>query len=348
MPFIDHLPGRAFRQNETEWLYFSGTAYLGIPHIVAFREAVAEGMARYGTNFGGSRRSNLQLAVFAEAERKLARWVGAEAALTVSSGSLAGQLLVRFLQQQGPCLFAPNVHPALWPVDGQRRSATWEAWLADIDQLPSPVHTPTQLFCSSVDPLRAKKVSFDWLQQLPADRMFRVIIDDSHGLGVLGDGSGVYRLLPAFDHVEYIVVGSLAKGPGLPGGAIFGQQKLIDALWRSPFFIGASPMVPAYLHAWLGSQELFRQQWYRLRKNIFWLEQHWPGQISVRHQPDYPVFYLADTAIASMLAQQQIMISSFPYPGPDDPVINRVVVNALHEEKDLQTLVSALSPRTPQ
>lgn len=342
MPQLDHLPGRAFRQNGTEWLYFSGTAYLGMPHVPAFREAVVEGMAHYGTNFGGSRRSNLQLAVFAEAEQTLAQWIGTEAALTVSSGSLAGQLLVRFLQQQGPCHFAPNVHPALWPSDGQQRSGSWVSWLDDIHQIETTADAPVQLFCSSVDPLRAMQVSFDWLQELPADRGFRVIVDDSHGLGVLGEGSGVYGLLPSLPHVEYIVVGSLAKGPGLPGGAIFGRQALIDALWRSPFFIGASPMVPAYLYAWLYTREILREQWLRLRKNVSWLEEHWPPEVAVRHQAGYPVFYLPDAKIAQALSAQQIMISSFPYPGPEDPVINRIVVNALHQPEDLEKLINQL------
>lgn len=340
---LDHLPGRAFRQNGTEWLYFSGTAYLGMPHLPAFRTAVMEGMIRYGTNFGGSRRSNLQLAVFAEAERAMAHWVGTEAALTVSSGSLAGQLLVRFLGEQGPCQFAPNVHPALWPADGQQRSTTWQNWLEDIHQIKSSADTPVQLFCSSVDPLRAGRVSFDWLHELPADRTFRVIVDDSHGLGVLGEGSGIYSLLPTYDHIEYIIVGSLAKGPGLPGGAIFGRQALVDALWRSPFFIGASPMVPAYLYAWLLTRALLREQWLRLRQNIDWLERQWPAEVAVRHQPEYPVFYLPESPVSERLQAQQILISSFPYPGPDDPVINRVVVNALHQEKDMETLVSHLS-----
>lgn len=343
MPYLDHLPGRAFRQNGTEWLYFSGTAYLGMPHVPAFREAVVDGMARYGTNFGGSRRSNLRLAVFAEAEHALAHWIGTEAALTVSSGSLAGQLLVRFLQQQGPCHFAPNVHPALWPLDGRQRSETWAGWLEDIHHIKTVASAPVQLFCSSVDPLRATRVPFDWLQELPTDRTFRIVIDDSHGLGVLGKGSGIYGILPSLSHVEYVVVGSLAKGPGLPGGAILGRQELVDALWRSPFFIGASPMVPAYLYAWLHSRELLYEQWLRLRKNVSWLEEHWPSKVAVRHQAGYPVFYLPDPKIAQALSAQQIMISSFPYPGPDDPVINRLVVNALHRKEDLEKLINQLT-----
>lgn len=341
---LDHLPGRTFWQNGQEWLYFSGTAYLGMPHLPGFRDLLQEGMARYGTNFGGSRRSNMQLSVFSEAEQQLADWVGTEAALTVSSGSLAGQLLVRFLRKLGPCYFSPYIHPALWPDDYVASDLTFSDWVDQVARVPARGENPIPLLCASVDPLRARDISFDWLGELPADRRYWVVIDDSHGLGILGrQGGGIFRTLPDYDHIEYLIVGSLAKGPGLPGGGIFGRRILIDQLWRSPFFIGASPMVPAYLYAWQRSGPILARQLTRLQQNIGWLENQWPGQLPVRHQSAYPVFYVPDPLLGQRLANDRILISSFPYPGPNDPLLNRIVVSALHQEEDLTRLVAHLS-----
>ena len=345
MPRLDHLPGRAFRQKDREWLYFSGTAYLGIPHLPAFREALVEGFDRYGTNFGGSRHSNLQLTIFAEAEKNLAEWVGTEYCLTVSSGSLAGQLLMRFLRQQGPCQLAPNVHPALWPdADANPAHVSMTEWIERTRQMLPPVEGgPIQLFYSSVDPLLGTHVSFDWLQDLPASRPYRLVIDDSHGLGLLGPtGAGILPTLPKLDHIEYMVVGSLGKALGIPGGAIFGPDHLLENLRTSPFFIGASPIVPAYLYAWLQVRDVIQQQRDVLLQNIQWLEDHWPEHIPVQHQPAFPVFHLPQGGYAEHLHEHHILISAFPYPGPDDPVVERVVVNALHLKGDLEELVAKM------
>jgi 8-amino-7-oxononanoate synthase len=92
---IDHLPSRTIKWNGVEHLFFSGTAYLGIGHQRAFLEALREGLGQYGPIFSASRNNNLQLKVYDEAEYELAQWTKAEAALTVTSGLLAGQLVMQ-------------------------------------------------------------------------------------------------------------------------------------------------------------------------------------------------------------------------------------------------------------
>ena len=75
MIILDHLPGRSLNYKNEEWLYFSGTAYLGLTHHPEFHIHLREGLKRYGANFGGSRLSNMKLSVFQEAEVFLAEWL---------------------------------------------------------------------------------------------------------------------------------------------------------------------------------------------------------------------------------------------------------------------------------
>ena len=86
---IDHLPSRTIQINGAEYLFFSGTSYLGMGHQPEFRAALMEGIDRYGTIFSASRNNNLQLKIYAEAEDFIAQWTDAEVALTVSSGFAA-------------------------------------------------------------------------------------------------------------------------------------------------------------------------------------------------------------------------------------------------------------------
>ena len=71
--------------------------------------------------FSASRNNNLQLKIYEETEAFLANWTSAEAALTVTSGLLAGQLAVNFLKNTqnlkglNPVfIYAPSAHPAVW------------------------------------------------------------------------------------------------------------------------------------------------------------------------------------------------------------------------------------------
>ena len=344
---LDHLPGRTFRQDHTEWLYFSGTSYLGMSMLPAFRAALTEGFQYYGTNFGGSRNGNLQLQVYEETESQLAKWIGMEAALTLSSGTLAGQMVVRYLQNEPhrEWLFAPNVHPALWnPAIHFKNDISFEEWTNRV--ISSTYHRsphPYSIFFSSVDPLYGDAVPLDWITRLPASNTYQIIIDDSHGLGLLGpEGQGICSMLPDTPHIEFIIVASMGKALDLPGGIILGQQSLIEKLKTSAFCSGASPMIPAYLYAWQCTKHLIHNQRHTLSKNITFLEKNWPEKLPLNHQKGYPVFCPLTSGLAPQLAQRKILISAFPYPTPTSPMLQRIVLNSQHSLDDLQILVAVM------
>ncbi len=341
--YLDRLPGRTIRIGAEDWLYFSGTAYLGMPHDPIFRSYLLEGMDRYGSNFGGSRRSNIRLQVFAEAEAFLARWTGAEAALTVSSGTLAGQLVMRLLEEEGACYLAPGAHPALVSSSLPFRGSFAE-WKAYVQQLSPPKDgRPTVLAGNSVDALFAQPTGYDWVAELPADRQYILVLDDSHGLGVMGEnGGGILSRLPAAPHLEYIVTASLGKAAGIQGGVILGTSRRIQALMTTPFFGGASPVVPAYLYALIRAEHLLHDKLQRLRSLIRSFQEAGPWTPLLQHLDHYPVFFCRDNRLHEFMASKKIMLSSFPYPGPDDPTVTRIVLNAAHQPGDIERLVVEL------
>lgn len=340
MPTIDHFPGRSIRVEGQEWLHFSGTAYLGMASHEQFQRHLSEGIRKYGANFGGSRRSNLQLAVFAEAENYLAEWLGVEAVLTVSSGSLAGQLLIKYLEQSYLCNYAPSVHPALIG-QGSRFEGSQEEWVHFIKDFKAP---PRQILLSStIDPLFATNYDFGWLARLSPKNQTTLVLDDSHGLGVLGEGGrGILSLLPKLPQVDYILLSSMGKALGVPGGLIGGSKELIDALWESPFFGGASPVIPAYLYAFLQCRDLFDQQRTQLQENIRFFTQVNPAPEYFRQIAGHPVFYIQEAGLVEFLAQSQLLLSSFHYPTAQDPLVSRIVLNAAHTRDDLQKLVTLI------
>lgn len=343
----DHMPGSTLTLNGEEYLYCSGTSYLGISCNEEFRESLAEGMRQYGTNYSSSRRSNLQLKVYEETERYLASYTGAEAALTMSSGFLAGQLLVQTLQGSGHFIYAPGTHPALWrsPTDAPDTELEFEEWVDWLlEAIPAMPEQHIILFCNSLDPLQARNYSFNWLTSLPPEKQVTVIIDDSHGFGVTGkNGAGVYSQLPQAPHVRPIVVSSFGKAFGIPAGVILGDRQLIAQLKTSPYFGGASPAVPAYLYAFNRCQSVFAEARQQLFSNIYHFRQGLERPEMFNFFDRYPVFSTHREDLCAFLQQHKVLISSFRYPTPHHEPITRVILNSLHTREDLQRLTDLIN-----
>ncbi len=342
MQITNQIPGRTAFFNQEEWLYFSGTSYLGLSQNIDFQNFIIEGIQRYGAHFGGSRLSNIRLQIFEEAEDQLVSWTGAAAALTVSSGTLGGQLVVKILENGGKFYFAPGVHPALFG-EGDYSESNFEDWTHFVIEEAHRSKVPLLLLSNTLDPLKARRFDFNWLQQLPNNIPITLILDDSHGIGITGkDGAGVFSTIQVPENVELIVIASLGKALSIPGGVILGNKPFIQKIWQSSYFGGASPANPAYLQAFLQAQELYQQQRQILFRHIAHFKTETESLNLFHSFEAYPVFYTPDHQVANFLKQHKALISSFPYPTAQSEHITRVVLNAAHTEADLLQLIAFL------
>lgn len=341
-PFtVDQLPDRTVDCQGKQYRFFSGTAYLGLPQHPAFQQLLFEGICRYGTAFGSSRNGNVQLSIYAEAESKLACWVGALAALTVSSGMMAGQVVSNWLRAQHiTCIYAPNTHPALWheptlalPTDS---FADWVAQLPN--QLETVAPGPVAILTNSLDAVRSQQYDFDWLSALPVSRPIIFIVDDSHGLGVLNDGRGIWPQIPQKSGIQTLVTASLAKAMGMPGGVIFSDPDTHDNLRRTAFFGACSPMPPAYLDAYVRADALIADQQERLWQLIQLAEKLLLPTGLFQHTEGYPVFFTERDDLYPFLLQRGTLIYSFSYPTTAARANTRIVISAFHELADIEQL----------
>jgi len=341
---IDHLPSRTITHADKEYLFFSGTAYLGLQQNPAFQQLLFDGISRYGTGFGSSRNGNLRLAVYEAAEAELARRISGPgtSALTVSSGMMAGQVVVQAFRAKGATfIYAPCVHPALW--DAPTTTLPTLPFADWAQQLPEqlrniPASSPIVVLTNAIDALHSNQYSFDWVHELPTDRPITLVVDDSHGLGLLNSGRGIWPQLPKKENVELLVTGSLAKAMGLPGGAIFGQPDSLDRLRKTAFFGGSSPIPPAYLDAFLKAESLYTDAFDKLQQNLMLAEKLLNVTALFNHAKGYPVFFTEQDKLYPYLLERDIFLYSFAYPTVHDPANTRIVISAFHELADIQQL----------
>ncbi len=316
---------------------FSGTAYLGLDRHPQMLAWVKEGMEQFGTHYGGSRRSPLAPSIFERAEETLAKWTGAPTALLVGSGTQAGQLVVRFLAQNGFELhYAPDTHPAMaWETEGQGHNS-WKSWQGILEIGDSQALKAGLL--NAIDPLQVQRPPLSGDIHLKS----LVVVDDSHTIGIQGQqGSGSWR--DWFKKADNLLVSSsLGKALSLPAGVILGNTDIIAQLRDLPQFGGASPPPPAYLFAWLKARELMMDCQRHLQERIEYFNRHLSAPTLFRKLPRYPVWATDQHELAAFLAKRDIHISHFPYPGPDDPLITRIVLRADHSFEDIDRLLEGV------
>lgn len=348
---LSEATSRTVKVNNRDYLFFGGTAYLGLNKNMAFTELILEGIRRYGINNGTSRSNNVQLGIYSEVEDYSAKKFGFEDAILVSSGYLAAQLAVRQMASMyapEQIIYSPFSHPALWLDKSPTAASTFQDWaektVARINQSSAKQFL---IISNSFDNIIPQLFDYSPFLEVDTDKELHFLLDDSHGLGMFHpDQSTVHDFFnTSGQNFKLTLVASMAKGLGIDAGLILGDRQTVAALRQTGVFIGASPSAPAFLHAFSQGEHTYQNQWRKLQENISFFraglrtkgtESEW------KFIPDYPVFYRPDHPYADHLEAHGILVSSFPYPDPNDPPLDRIVISAAHEEEDLKKLLSLL------
>lgn len=317
---IDSLPGRTATVRGKEYLFFSGYSYLGIQHVPAFQQLVLEGIEKYGWLFPSSRISNTRLSIFEEAEALLSSVNGAEDAVLVSSGFVAGRLATALFAEH--IINVPPYHPAI------KRTNT------------HPLFSK-EYATDSVDILQAVINSFPFIEN--DDAGIVLVADDSHGIGLIGNnGAGISTQLHTYKNIRKIICFSLSKAFGIQGGAVCCNKEMATVLRAMPEYAASSAPSPALLYAFIHAQPIYTQQREILKNNIAYLRSLLSGMPGIISHAELPVFILPETIEATAFEEKGIMISSFSYPDPAGKKYNRIVLNALHTKKDMDYLFACL------
>lgn len=343
--YIESFPDRKIKINGEDYLYFGGTSYLGLQTDAEFQKLYFKNVKKYGTNYGASRKSNVRFSIYEEAESYLAQLVGSESCITMSSGYLAGQFITQFLNNsEHKYFYAPNTHSALYASNKIKSYVTFSALnIAIRDHLDKHKATTPVVFLDAIDFSGNNYPDFNGLQMLPISDII-LIIDDSHGIGVIGlKGGGVYRQVLAMNPKELMVCGSLGKGFGIQAGAIFGTLNRISQLIATDFFGGASPTSPANLATLLDSEKLFSTKRRQLEINTLYFITNLVNPSKFKFMNGHPAFTFANEDLTTYLELNKIIVTSFRYPTEDANLMSRIVISAAHTEADIRRLCDLIN-----
>ena len=240
--------------------------YLGLTTHPKVRQAAIEATRRYGTSCTGSRFLNGTLELHLELERRLAHFVGSEAALVFSTGYQTNLGTLSALVGRGDFVITDKEdHASI--VDGCRLAfgemrrfghsdmAHLERVLAGLPQQAGKLVVVDGVFSMGGDIAPLPEI-------VSACHKYgaRLMVDDAHSIGVLGGGRGTAAHFGLTGQVD-LTMGTFSKSFASLGGFIAGSEDVIHFIQhhaRSMIFSASIP--PANAAAALAALEVMQEE----------------------------------------------------------------------------------------
>jgi 8-amino-7-oxononanoate synthase len=252
--------------------------YLGLTTDPRVKEAAIEAIKKYGTGCSGSRYLNGTLDIHIKLEEQLAEFVGKEAALLFSTGFQTNQgAIVPLIGKDEYVISDKDNHASivqgtliskgLWGSDVLVRYRHND--MLHLEEVISklPLEAGKLIVTDGVFSMSGNIVNLPELVRIARKYNARIMLDDAHGLGVLGKGGrGTANHFGLDDEVD-IIMGTFSKSFASLGGFIAGEKPVIDYIkHHSPALIFSASMTPAQVAAVLKALEIIKSEPERIER----------------------------------------------------------------------------------
>lgn len=251
---VEPVEGALVRRDGRELVNFSSNDYLGLAGSDLIREALAGGVARFGSGAGASRLVCGTLTPHTRLEEVLAEFKGTEAALSFSSGFAVALGTIPALVGSGDTVILDKLSHACL-VDAARLSgATIRVFphnnLEKLARLLATAQGRVLIVTESIFSMDGDSAPLREIVELKEKHGAWLLLDEAHAVGVLGpQGRGLAAELGLTERIE-LHMGTLSKAFGLSGGYLAASRTVIDLLInRARSFIYSTAPPPHLAHA---------------------------------------------------------------------------------------------------
>lgn len=255
------------RGPDSDLLDLAGNDYLGLSRDKRVAGASAAATLRWGAGSTGSRLVTGTIETHLELEHELASFCGTQAALVFSSGFTANLGAVTALSGKGSAIVTDAyLHASL--IDGCRLSRADVAVVAHGDPAAAAHALRTRrteralMVTDSVFSVDGDLAPLPALHQACRETKAALVVDDAHGLGVLGEGGrGAVADAGLVGEPDVVTTVTLSKALGAQGGAVLGPRRVIKHLVDSArSFIFDTGLAPASTAAALAALNILREE----------------------------------------------------------------------------------------
>jgi 8-amino-7-oxononanoate synthase len=340
-------------------LNFCSNDYLGLANHPDVVDAFKRAADRYGVGSGSAHLVCGHSAAHHALEEELAEFVGRERALLFSTGYMANLGIISALTGRSDAVFEDRLNHASLLDGGLLSGAKFKRYRhADarhLDALLQQTEAVRRLIVSDgVFSMDGDLAPLPELAQAARKHNAWLMVDDAHGLGVLGlKGKGVLEHFRLDQDAVPVLMGTLGKGFGTFGAFVAGSEELIETLiQKARSYIYTTALPPAVAEATRAAlQRVIADSWRRDKLQALTARfaqgatqlglPLMPSQSAI--QPLLVGDSLRALQLSEALLQQGILIGAIRPPTvPQGSARLRITFSALHDEAHIDRLLDVL------
>lgn len=336
-------------------LSFSCNDYLNLTHHPKVKEAAAAAVARYGAGAGASRLVTGSHPLLGKLERRLAALKGTQTACVFGSGYLANAGIVPALMREGDLVLADALsHACLWAgakLSDARTLVFRHNDVAHLGELLSEhrgAHRHALVVTDGVFSMDGDLAPLAELAALAEKFDAWLLVDDAHGLGVLGGGAGSVAQSRAAVPLQ---MGTLSKALGSYGGYLCASAPVIDLIrTRARTLIYSTGLPPASAAAALAALDIVEGEPERCARPLMLARAFTrAADLPLAQSPIVPVIAgAAKDALAAALALEEegfLAVAIRPPTVTEGTARLRLAFTAAHREEDVARLAELVRAR---
>lgn len=339
---------------------FCSNDYLGLaahPEVVA---ALAKAANETGSGSGASQLVTGYNAEHAALEEEVADFLGRERALLFATGYAANMGVISALMRRGDTIVCDALNHASL-IDGARLSGAAKRIYEHVNmraarqQLASADGGNTLLLSDAVFSMDGDAAPAGALAALASEHDAWLMLDDAHGLGVLGpQGQGSVAAAGLDATRVPILVATLGKSVGAAGAFVAGDQALIEYLIQAacPFIFSTAPPPAVAAAARKGLRLMQHEPW--RREHLFALIERMQTGAAQRRLPLSPSstpiqpLILGDEAralaVSNALLERGFLVTAIRPPTvPQGSARLRITLTAGHSVEQVDALLDCLA-----
>ena len=331
--------------------------YLGLTNHPRVKEAVIETVKKYGSGCAGSRFLNGTLDIHVQLEEKLARFIRKETALIFSTGFQVNLGVIAALVGKDDVVIIDKMdHASI--IDGCRLTygdvkKFRHNDMADLERVLQQHNGRGKIIIvDGVFSMEGDIVNLPGVVKLARTYGARVMVDDAHGIGVLGKtGRGTAEHFGLEDEVD-LIMGTYSKSLASIGGFIAGSEQVVHFIkhFARALIFSASPppasvtAVSVALDIIENEPERIAQLWKNTNKMLKGFRDL-GFEIGPSETPIIPVIVGENEAafkMAMMLQEEGVFANVAVSPAvPEGHAIIRTSYMATHTEEQLDRVLTA-------
>jgi 8-amino-7-oxononanoate synthase len=358
---------------------FCSNDYLGLANHPDVINALKSAVDKYGVGSGSAHLICGHSSAHHQLEEELADFTGRDRALLFSTGYMANMGAISVLVGRGDTVFEDRLNHVSLIDGGLLSGARFKRYVhADVEHLQRllgnskaikhSIDTPNPLPLPKGEGISRRLIVTDGLFSMDGDiaplqslsavakrHNVWLMVDDAHGLGVLGEqGGGSLSQLGLTQNDVQVLVGTLGKAFGTFGAFVAGSQDLIETLiQKARPYIYTTAMPAAIAEATRASLKLIKTESWRREKLITLIDYFRTGAVQLglsllpSTTPIQPVL-VGDSkkavAISEALLSKGLLISAIRPPTvPKGSARLRISLSANHELKHIDRLLDGLA-----